>query len=427
MNAAESALNSEEAVDSLMNSGLLSFLPYSSKNLAMASCNLLKVPFQFKPEYFQESFEPMMNSLIKQIPCEMSLSLFQFYASSFEYIENPWPILDLLFKNKEIYLNLKQNYDMREYLAVLSYLVTNHDVFRKYRMGECRLIFIRVIHDHQLNPKTIKFAFKTVIKLFDDEFGRMISITSLFNDLKEQTYEKYAIQLLNQVKISSIPTEEPFILQLVNTSHHYEDAFLILQKILNNVDKNESVASILLSNSRWIQFGLPTFSHTLLLFENCIKFNSKHLLKIAKNLKEIPVLFQSILESEISDDIDKIHVIMDVLNYENLEFLDSSDFFYVLIDKLSDESESLKSYLRLLNSLTLISCSSFFLELIPIVKHLLKHKNHKIAHLALKVLANISQYKRCNTLMVKKKVEQTAKQYCNEKNDRKYIQMLEND
>lgn len=454
--AVDSVLYYDQAFDSIIRSGIVDFLPFTTPKLTILSFKILKLLFMFRPSFFEENYESTMKHLIFILPIELSLSLLIIYAHSFEFIENPWPILDLAIKEKVKLFKQNFNEDDEEsedrnkmkvkkyfhndpgveadfivddtdesYLSLLFYLNSNFQFYRKNRLKYCRSVFIDSLFDPTISKKASITAYKAVINLFDNEFGEEISISSLFNDLKDQKFEKFSLQILVKMNVDLIPIKNKYIFQLINSAHVDENASLILQKMMSNSLRNEKIASILLKNSKWLKFGLPTFSHTLMIFQSCVKFGNNSLLSEIKNCQEIPFFFKALLNSDNINDIYQISVLIQDIEFDDFKSLSEICFFESLLDFISNiNNDDVLPFVNLLSDLATIRYSREFLNFIVALKKLLRNENVKVFHAALKSLANLSAYKKCAAEIKNKKVVKIAEKKCQSKSEIKILKKI---
>lgn len=91
------------------------------------SIEILNKVCQFYPQYIDEDFETTMLSLINVRPIEASNFLY-LYSKSFEMIENPWPLLDMLIVQKKKFNKSEAGSIV---VKTLVKLIQNHKNFKK--------------------------------------------------------------------------------------------------------------------------------------------------------------------------------------------------------------------------------------------------------------------------------------------------------
>lgn len=447
----DSVLFYEQAFDSLIKSEVIDNLPLTTPKLIILSFKILKLLFMFRPSRFQEDFLPSMKHFLYTLPSEMILSLLILYAHSFEFIENPWPILDLLIQNKDIFFKQEINDDdiqkfkkIRKYfnedpgveadfciddidfsyLSVLLYLNTNFPIYRKNRLKYCRSVFIQSLFDPTISKKSSLVAYKAVLALYDSEFEEQINVSYLFSDLKEKEFENYSLLILSKMNVDLIPIKNKYIFQLINSSHVDEKASLILQKMMGNSQRNEKIALILLQNPKWLRYGLPTFSHTSMIFQSCIKFENSNLINNVKNCKELPFFFTALLQSDNINDIQSISFIIQEIDFDDFESLSKNDFFVLLFDIISNgQDRDILPYIDLLSDLASIQFSIDYKKFIKILKNMLK-SDAKIFHHSLKAIANLSVYEECAILIQNQNIISVAAKFCQSQSDNKLLQKI---
>ena len=405
-----SVLNSDEAFDSLIKSNLINYLPYNSK-LVNSTFLVLELLFQFRPIAFQENYVKTMNELIELNP-EKSLVLLTFYAQSFEYIENPWPIIDLLVTKEDIFINSK---DPSKYIAILLFLNIHFANYVRSRLKYCRVIFLDGIESK--NHDCVAISYKAISLLLDEYFE--INPQKLFKDLQNfPQIDDYILKIIDHSK--DIPIKEEYLFILINEAHKTETASKLLIKLL----QSKKAAIILINNSKWMGFYLPTINYTIKIFLKIISHDS--IIDQIKLCSDIPIFFILLLESDDNTCLQQFSIIVQKLNIVTLDIFQKSDFFDILYQKMKEnyKEEKILLYLSILSVLSAIDYSKKFLLFTDILKYCLKSVNGSISHSALHCLSNLSYHHKCANNYTQNNIFNIAAKYCQRKEDRKYLKRL---
>ncbi|OHS99984.1 hypothetical protein TRFO_33444 [Tritrichomonas foetus] len=331
-----------------------------------------------------------------------------FYAQSFEYIENPWPLLDLLIKNNKKFLEIENSED---YISLLLFLNSHFANYVRARLKHCRPIFIRALRSENL--RCVSASYLAIATLFDS--GIDLPLSQVFNDLKEPELEENVLKVISLIK--QIPIKQEYIYALINSAHRYEEASKTVLQLL----KLETTALILIENSKWLKYLLPTISHTLKIYQKCIQYDSVK--KKLKYCKEIPYFMIMLLHSNDISCLQQLPIVIRDSNLTNLEILQENNFFEVLLQEMNERNDILP-YLAILSNIASIGYTKKYLKFTTILKNSLKSKDAMISHGALHALSNLSQYKQCAGQYREQNILDIAENYCNSKEDEKYLRRL---
>ena len=292
------------------------FLPYEydendekSNNILDLSMDILKKVFISCPEYIDEDFEPIMNILVNLKP-KRAAELISIYAQSFSYIENPWPILDLLIKNKSRFFKSDGGVII---INTLKNLIQRYKNYRKNRLAYCRPIFTYFITSPILD--NVIAAYKALYELYDEKFD--LPFKKISSDLHDYQICDYAINLFLKID-DDIPAVKEIILSLLklakSNSNHTVSVCKKASKILQKMVKNIDAAEIMIVSSNWLKYQIPTYYDTFKLLIGIIKF--PELRKLVAETEQIIELFsRSVIENNY-----KVYICYEiVLNHTNFD------------------------------------------------------------------------------------------------------------
>lgn len=217
------------------------------------SIEILNKVCQSYPQFIEENFETSMLSFINLKPIEAAEFL-EIYSDSFDMIENPWPLLDMLIVHKK-----KFNKTIAGSIVVktLVSLIQNHKNYRKNRLINCRNVVTFFLNSPV--KKNVVAAYKAITVLYDNEFE--LPFKKIRIDMEDPQLVNSVISLFD--KMENIPPVKSIIFSLLEIAQKDEKATEVLIKMA----KNYKTASILLNcQVDWMKNKLPTFVYTLKLF-----------------------------------------------------------------------------------------------------------------------------------------------------------------
>lgn len=217
------------------------------------SIEILNKVCQFYPQYIDEDFETTMLSLINVRPIEASNFLY-LYSKSFEMIENPWPLLDMLIVQKKKFNKSEAGSIV---VKTLVKLIQNHKNFKKSRLANCRSVITFFLNSPV--KKNVLSAYKALIDLYDNKFD--LPFKKIRIDMDDNELVDSVISLFE--RMDNIPSTKSIIFSLLKIAHKNENASNILIKMANDYDS----ASILINYMPdWMKEKLPTFAATMRIF-----------------------------------------------------------------------------------------------------------------------------------------------------------------
>lgn len=358
---------------------------FKNEEILDLSIEILNKVCKFYPQFIDEDFETTMLSLINLRPIE-SAKFLRLYSSSFEMIENPWPLLDMLIVHKKKFNKTESGSIL---IKTLVNLIQTHKNYKKSRFSNCRSVLTFFLNSPV--KKNVISAYKAVTVLYDDKFD--LPFKKIRIDMDDADLVDSVISLFD--KMDDIPFAKSILCSLMKIAHKNEKAADVLAKMAKNYD---SALFLLNSQQNWMSEKLPTFEETLRIFTAATsEFRDLKKMVVADS-SYLAALFTSVAKNEQNENsflcFEKVLNQIN-FNFDFLENLQENRFFthfFRGIVEIEDDRVTL-SCLRALSLMIDIGiCDDYF----NFVKNLRKFasRNDKIGDVAQSCIDMIGSSKR---------------------------------
>ncbi|EAY21235.1 hypothetical protein TVAG_166100 [Trichomonas vaginalis G3] len=259
-------------------------LPFRQKNLTNDVLDVLYTVITRCPEAVTEDLANLFAKLIIRNP-KKTLVLISVYTQFFDELENPYPLIDMLFNGEQYFLKEATALD---YLNLLMYLTREFPSFRDGRSNEV----------YQIALKGLKSENEEVVEI---SFNCLATVAAYLEDIKIPTKEirqyisnkAVRMSVLNYLAVCP-PFEESnpkFIKSILKIAQDEVLATLVLMKLCS---QSVEVGSILTEDSRWMNADLPTPEDTFRLF--LVVFGHKELRNKLSRTPEFVPFLQSLVD-----------------------------------------------------------------------------------------------------------------------------------
>ena len=404
-------VQSESAIKEFEALGFKSLFPYEENELIDPILDVLSIVFKLKPSIFQYNFKQQMKKLIVCRP-EKALVLLSLFAEQFDYIEDPWELLDLLLKKESVFFSSDAG---SSYVSLLYYLLKNYKSYYESRIDVCRTVLVNFISSS--DEKAAIEAYKAVANLYDKKF--VIPYEKVIVDLKEKELSKHVLSLL--IRVKNLPAVEEFVFILMKLSRTSEKAALIVMKLLSKPD----VACSLAEASNWLVYDLPTKQVTLSFFILIMKFKTSK--SIILKAPEVPLFFTELLKSGETECVSCLSQIFDDIEItkEFFKSLKDAGFFNELFKLVVAGSKTCK--VSCMETCAVVLKSFFIKDAIKLIPVFIDFFNEdpRIAKAALKVCVGMSYYPKAVGALLDARVEAAVKKaFKDNKSAKKYADEL---
>ena len=275
-------------------------LPYTSSAYAEAILNIMYDFVKLDPSVFDETLCPLFAQLIQFRP-DRAIVVIALYAQKMEELENPWPMLDLLFYESKHFNSRKSSI---QYITLLVYLCSNFDDYAGGRAENCYRAISTMLKKNYSDVLQAGYdALRMLMKFLPNA---SLPIDTMKVGLKVESVQPNILAFL-----LSLPVDHPdlhnkiLIDALVECAQTNEKATVVLLQLAT--DKRN--AGAILSNKDWTKKDLPTTLDTLRLFLVMFQHEDLRLLLISERRT-----FAEFLYNHIFNDIRE----MDYEDFDNI-------------------------------------------------------------------------------------------------------------
>lgn len=232
-------------------------LPYNQKNLTDGVLDVLYVLVTRSPEIFDQEVADAFARLIVRQP-KRSLVIIAIYATYFEQLENPWPLLDDLIQGQR---RFSVDECAKEYVLLLAYLVVEH---RGFRRGRAKQAFDCVAQNLESNDvDVVNAAYSALASIVSVEQNIIVPFREVRSHLQFQEFQDYVLDFLLVCPLNWDDLAHPkFLRTLLKIARTNSKATLVLMRLAEDI----KVAQSLVESNSWLVKDLPSAQDTLRLF-----------------------------------------------------------------------------------------------------------------------------------------------------------------
>ena len=232
-------------------------LPYNQKNLTDGVLDVLYVLVTRAPNAFNQDVADGFSRMIVRKP-RKALLIISIYATYFEDLENPWPLLDDLINGQR---RFSVDECAKEYVLLLAYLVRN---FRGFRRGRAKACFDCVAQNLESEDEdVINATYSALAEIVSVEQNVIVPFREVRAHLR---FEQFQESILDFLLVAPLNFDDiynaKFLSTLLKIARSKEKATLVLMRLAEDV----KVAQALVDQSKWMKSDLPTPLDTLRLF-----------------------------------------------------------------------------------------------------------------------------------------------------------------
>lgn len=278
----------ESRVKDFVDENLYLSLPYSNSVFSDYIFDIMYYIFVYFPQSINNKMVSIIKSLIKQ-NAEKCLVLFCIYGHSFNIVDNPWPVTDLLFSETSLF---SQERFIPNYVSILSYLNRFSRTFKTNRSKHSWNQICTILASCNTD-ESILSCYKGLITISDTTTNHQIPIDSINNHITNKTFQDTILSLL---LISDLTEKEStsirFLRNLVCVCKTNSRCSIVLMKLCDNFNTAKS----LLQNTDILIENLPTPECTLKIVLSICKHKELRD-SLPKNANFVPFLISLINEN----------------------------------------------------------------------------------------------------------------------------------
>ena len=406
----------EESISIFIQAHYSLMLPFGQKEFRLQLLDLLFILVKKNPETFIESLSIKFSTLVPFEP-KKCLIIISIFSQNFENLREPFPMIDILFRQSDYFRSIECADD---YISLLIWLLQKSPTFRKQRIQHCwtyvcdmlNLSNIAILNTCYYGLCKISEVDKDSIK----ELGYPVSAVA--KHILRRPLRNAVMSLLMRYPPSSDTRHMiDLLLSLIKVSEEDNKAILLLM----GLSMDGMNALLLLQNPEWMIKPLPQTLDTMKLF--CILLLHPELREVLIKPDITIDFFKSLLSinsigisSAISTIMRKLPLTQDFIGK-----LSDSGFLGLYFSTVleHEDEEILLSALRLLDTIARIRYVRELSEMVDTLVRLIKESNN-LSTAAASVSIDLCKYPKCAKLFKSKRLNEYFKQPISDPKMKKY-------
>lgn len=379
--------------------GIFRLLPFDDSGCLDAVCDVLEKLFQYTPQYFQSNFEYGMVTLITARPAR-AIKLLTTYGYSFDMIENPWPMMDLLIKHRR---KFERGGCGAQAVGLISHMLRSFKPYRDSRIDNCRPVLVWFTSSK--DKKTAVAAYKAITRLYDEKFD--LDYISIQNDILDPELTSFVVDLLLRVK--ELPIVSELVFPILRAARVNPKAADVIHRMLGSRD----AVCLLIDHPKFMRYRLPTYVDTLQMVLKMTSF--KDLRSAIAACPEISMLFALSVEEKTSEVFCLYEKILSKLPFDEsfLRSLQKDEFFVNFFRGIVEinDSDTTVSCLKALSIFSSIGYASEYKQFAEFLKTLMKSNDNEVAEAALIAASELSFHSKMAHVFARLSIGRIAKKF----------------
>lgn len=369
-------------------------LPFSNPVYSDGILDILYVLANKDPNIFTKDISTKFKLLIRDntYKCLIILAVL---ANNMENFQDPWPMLDLLFSNKKIFI---QNCP-ESYINLMVSLCKCDSAFLECRGSHCWSKICQILKS-STDEKTILTSYYGLCTLIDlnpqiCDYS-LISYDTIVSHFQQEAYQPAVISFF--FRCSPQPNSSHIEI-IINVLIALSVESIKPTYLLIHISKNESAAKLILKKPIWLTQQIPQQMDTTRLLLAIMRHES-----IRNELIDVPELitfFNNV--SEVDDESNYSYSLLTIMkklpiNEQFVLTLCKNDLVNIFVDKTKQMTniDNIYSMLLMFDTFTKIEYSNQmpdFSSICNLLSHLIKHTKAAVG--AAKISGHFSLYKEC--------------------------------
>ncbi|OHT10954.1 hypothetical protein TRFO_19526 [Tritrichomonas foetus] len=364
-------------------------LPYGNSALQEQLLNLFCVIVSHAPSAFNATVATKFCRMIKSQP-RKCLTVIAILCKQFDQVVDPWPVVDILFKESAHFRNSECAED---YASLLVYLCQEFEDFRDSRLQHCWTAICEALSNE--NVPSLITLYYSLCQLYEVDADRVSQFqfptAAVAIHLKKPAVVRAVISLL--LRITPKHRTSGVVQGLLAAAHFDVNANLVLVKMATK----KSVSKTLIHDATWMTCDLPTKVDTMRLFAVVLShvdlrpdIASKP--EVVDFLKNVTTLDSSGVLTAVCTFVRRLGVTEEyALQLSKSEFLAQ---YFATATQHTDET-TIHSTLLMIDTIAKACYVREFSNVCDYVSNLVKDKNEAISQTACKVAIELARYPKC--------------------------------
>lgn len=357
--------------------GVSQVLPLREDECCDVIYDVIEKLFIYSPESLQSNFKFVMLQVVNTNPAR-AVVFMKLYVDVFDEMEDPWTIVDLLVTEWEQFDRGKVGHRV---IALLVTLVAKFDYYKQERL--LSVLDVLISFTMSKHRKTAVVAYKNLLSLYNGKFA--IDAAVLEQGIRDDELRVFVLAILK--KSVSFSLAERVVYALLKAARTDSQAKRIILKFLDI-----NVAKMLLSYTRYMRYGMPTYSDTLQVVYQLSGFDE--LRNEMKKCMEIPSLLERAAGEGRRESFIAIGRVSRRIRFgvEFLHELNRGTFFTELVRGMENDDDVTVACLTAISAMARRECVSGFRQFVNVIIKLLEQHNDAVGEAALKAAIELCKH-----------------------------------
>lgn len=409
-------LNTEENINIFAKEKCMNLLPFAQKEFRVQLLDLLFILVVNAPKLFNADIASQIIHLVPNEP-RKCLTLIAHFAQSFDNVPEPFPMIDILFRQSDEFRSIECADD---FISLLVWMLQKYQKFKKQRVKHCWTYVCDMLK--LSNVAILNTCYYALCAIASEDNSAIIEcgypVKTISEHVRRRPLRAATLSLLMRFPPPSETGHmDSILLSLVAVAEDDERATLLLEGLA----MDGTNALTLIRNPDWMQKGLPKIIDTMKLF--CIILLHQELREEIIQRSETITFFESLLTS---NSVGMCSAICTMLRRLPLTpaFVDQlsergflGSYFSSILE--NEEKEVLLSALRLLDTIARVKYVKELSEMVDTIVRLIKEPN-ELSLAAASVAIDLCKYPKCAKLFSAKRLHEYFRQNMDDSKMRKY-------
>ena len=392
-------MKDKESIDIFAEEKLIEYLPFEQPEFRTQLLDLLYILVKNVPDVFTSEIAGKLSLLVPSEP-RKCLLIIAYFAQQFENVREPFPMVDILFRQADYFKSIECADD---YVSLLVYLL-HFESFKEARIKHCWTYVCDMLTLSNVAILNTCYYGLCAIAEVDGEAIRDVGypVPAISAHVRRRPLQAACLSLLMRYPPSSDKKHmSSILLALIDVAQEEEKAALLLMGLSMDINN----ALILLQNPEWMTKSLPKTLTTMRLF--CIIMLHEELRDLIIQIPNTIDFFRSLLSENsvgmcnaICTMLRRLHLTPEfVVQLSESGFLGS--YFSSVLE--NENSDAILSALRLLDTISRVKYVPELSEMVDTIIRLIKGTSD-LSLAAASVAIDMCKYPKCAKLFKVKRL-----------------------
>lgn len=371
-------------------------LPYSKREFSDRLFDLLYILALNCPTAFTAPVAKLFSKMIRVNPYK-SLYIIGLFAKQFDNVDDPWPMLDLLFKYES---HFKQLEVVENYLTLLVFLCCQFPYYRKARAAACWNTMSNILEHEDTN--TVSCAYYSLCRILEisEEFAGAFPRERVLVHINNADTKSAVLSFLLRYQLPTNSREaKPLVTELLKCISDKRAAYILLK-----MAKTETIAKLLISRSQWMADLASAPEQTVKLFTMIMSHSNLRSMLLGR--EETIDFLRALVESGYPDSVSTLCCLIRrmPLSPSFVQKLSTGGVVAAAAANVVSKNDKL-SALLLYDTLGRVAFISDFVDVCAFVVAEIKQQDDNVLSVtALTVACMLASYQECANELVRLKI-----------------------